>query len=327
MDRSRPLARRLARPEARRDARRDAPRDTGRDAAGGGRPAAPPASSRLTLRRPRNRRRAGSVWSRLPRPSAIADACGRMLRRALPAAAALAALAVLGGALWAGYRWLTRSPRFAITEIAVHGAHHVDPDALRARLPIRPGDNAFADLTAAARAAGEDPWIAAVDVRRMLPHTIVVELREHTAAAVAVLGEGELYLIDADGRPFKRAAIDAGETDGLPLVTGLDRAAFAADPAAAESTLHAAIAALAAWSAAARPAIGEVHLDPHGAMTLHTYEPAIAIQLGALGDDAAARLHAFDAAWAGLSDAERARTRAIHLGARPDHVTVAFATD
>ena len=36
---------------------------------------------------------------------------------------------------------------------------------------------------------------------------------------------------------------------------------------------------------------------------------------------------AFDAAWAGLSDAERARTRAIHLGARPDHVTVAFASD
>src|SRR5436190_403925 len=142
MDRSRPLAR----PLARREARRDAPRDTGRDAAGGGRPAAPPASSRLTLRRPRNRRRAGSVWSRLP-------------------------------------------------------------------------------------------------------HTLVVELREHTAAAVAALGDGELYLIDAGGRPFKRAAIDAGEVDRLPLVTGLDRAAFAADPAAAEATLRAAIAMLDRWRA------------------------------------------------------------------------------
>lgn len=269
------------------------------------------------------------MWSRLPPPSALADACGRMLRRSLPAAAALAALAVLGGALWAGYRWLTRSPRFAITEIAVQGAHHVDPDALRARLPIRIGDNAFADLAAAARAAGDDPWIAAVDVRRMLPHTIVVELREHTAAAVAALGEDELYLIDAAGRPFKRAAIEAGEADGLPIVTGLDRAAFAADPAAALATLRAAIAAVEHWCAASRhrPAVGEVHIDPHGAVTLHTYDPAIAIQLGALGDDAGARLRAFDATWAGLSDAERARARAIHLGARPDHVTVAFATD
>jgi hypothetical protein len=311
---------------ARRDARRDAPRDAGRDAAGVGRPGAP-ASSRLTLRRPRNRRRAGSVWSRLPRPSVIADACGRLLRRALPAAAALAALAVLGGALWAGYRWLTRSPRFAITEIAVQGAHRVDPDALRARLPIHIGDNAFADLAGAARAAGADPRIAAVEVRRMLPHTIVVELREHTAAAVAALGEDELYLVDPAGRPFKRAAIDAGEADGLPILTGLDRAAFAADPAGALATLRAAIAAIERWRAAHRPAIGELHIDPHGAATLYTYDPAIAIQLGALGDDPGARLHAFDTAWAGLSGAERARARAIHLGARPDHVTVAFATD
>jgi hypothetical protein len=329
MDRSRRLARR----EARRDAPRDAPRDAGREAGGGGRPVAP-ASSRLTLRRPRNRRRAGSVWSRLPRPSMIADACGRLLRRSLPAAAALAALAVLGSALWAGYRWLTRSPRFAITEIAVHGAHHVDPDALRARLPIRLGDNAFADLAAAARAAGEDPWIAAVDVRRMLPHTIVVELREHAAAAIAALGEDDLYLVDAAGRPFKRVAIETGEADGLPIVTGIDRAAFAEDPVTALATLRAAIAAVERWRAperseteSARPAIGEVHIDPHGAVTLHTYDPAIAIQLGALGDDAGARLRAFDATWAGLSGAERARARAIHLGARPDHVTVAFATD
>src|SRR3954469_12276572 len=244
MDRSRRPARglagRLASREARGDARRDAPREAGRDA-GSGRPAAPPVASRLTLRRPRNRRRAGSMWSRLPPPQAIADACGRMVRRSLPAAAALAALAGLGGAAGAGYRWPTGSPRFAITEIAVHGAHHIDPQALRARLPIRIGDNAFADLTAAARAAGDDPWIAAVDVRRQLPHTIAVELREHTAAAIAALGEGDLYLIDATGRPFKRAAIDAGEADGLALVTGMSRAAFAADPAAAQAALRGAI--------------------------------------------------------------------------------------
>jgi hypothetical protein len=344
MDRSRRLAR--------RDAGRDAPRDAGREAASGGRPAVPPLSSRLTLRRPRNRRRPGSVWSRLPRPTALADTCGRLLRRALPAAAALAVLAAIGGGVLAGYRWLTRSPRFAVTEIVVQGAHHVDPDALRARLPIRAGDNAFADLTAAARAAGEDPWIAAADVRRRLPHTIVVELREHVAAAVAELGEGGLYLVDAAGHPFKRAAIEAGEADGLPIVTGLGRAAFAADPAAAEATLKAAIAAVDRWRATERsepgggssdgsdggaggraprgidrPAIGEVHIDPHGGATLHTYDPAIAIQLGALGDDAGARMRAFDAAWAGLGDAARARTRAIHLGARADHVTVAFATD
>jgi hypothetical protein len=38
-------------------------------------------------------------------------------------------------------------------------------------------------------------------------------------------------------------------------------------------------------------------------------------------------MHRFDTAWAGLSEDERHRARAIHLDARPDHVTVAFAKD
>jgi cell division protein FtsQ len=326
---------RLARGEARRDARRDGPREPTSAA----RPAtAPPASSRLNLRRTRNRRRQGSMWSRLPRPAAIADACGRALRRSLPAVAALAALAVLGGGLCAGYRWLTHSPRFAIAEIAVRGAHRVDPDALRARLPIRVGDNAFADLTQVARAVRGEPWVAAADVRRVLPHTIVIELREHVAAAAVELGE--LYLVDPDGRPFKRAVstADAGEADGLPIITGLSRAGFAADPAGAAASVRAALAAIERWRSAERPAIGEVHIDPHGAIALHTRDPEIAIELGAPGDDASAtgaRIRAFDTAWAALSDAERARARAIHLdvspgippGNRPDHVTVAFAKD
>jgi cell division protein FtsQ len=265
------------------------------------------------------------MWSRLPKPGAIADACGRAVRRSLPAVAAVAAAAVLGGGAWAGYRWMTGSPRFAITEIAVHGAHHVDADALRAALPIRLGDNVFTGLAAVASTARANPWVAAVEVRRILPHTISIELREHVPAAVVELGE--LYLVDAAGAPFKRAALETGEGDDLPIITGIGRAAYGAAPDAAATTIREAIAAFDSWRAAARPAIGEVHVDPHGAVTLHTYEQAIAIQLGALGQGLGARMHTFDTAWAGLSDAERARARAIHLDARPDHVTVAFAKD
>lgn len=350
MDRSGRVARRLARREPPREAGRELDDRAQRATGSGGPPGAPtaraqtspPASSRLTLRRPRNRRRAGSIWSRLPPPRAIVDACGRALRRSLPVVAALGVAAVIGGAIGVGHRWVTHSPRFAITEIEVRGAHRIDPDALRARLPVHVGDNAFVDLAAAARVVQGDPWVAQATVRRMLPHTIVVELRERVAAAIADLGtaagpgiadgdgdgDGGLYLIDTTGRPFKRAAPGAGETEHLPIVTGLGRAAFTADPAAAQATLADAITAVDRWRTADRPAIGEIHIDPHGAATLHTHDPAIAIQLGALAD-AGARMQAFDAAWAGLSDAERARTRAIHFGTRtrPDHATVAFAKD
>src|SRR3954451_6852231 len=86
---------------------------------------APPTSSRLTVRKHRNRRRPGSVWTRLPKPQAIADACGRALRRSLPAIAAAVGLALLGGGGLAGNRWVTSSARFAIADVAIHGTHRV----------------------------------------------------------------------------------------------------------------------------------------------------------------------------------------------------------
>jgi cell division protein FtsQ len=224
---------------------------------------------------------------------------------------------------------VTTSPRFAITTIELRGNAHISSDELRARLPIHLGDNVFVDLAGAARVVRSHPWVASVEARRILPHTITIDIREHAAAVVLDLGDR--YLTDPDGHPFKRA--EAAEGDGLPTLTGIDRASYTADPAAAAATVRAALGALGRWRSTDRPAIGEIHVDPHGAVTLHTTaDPAahpsrMAIRLGALDDALAARMRAFDIAWAGLGDAERARTRAIHIGARPDHATVAFAKD
>jgi len=308
-----------------------------RPGTGGTRPATvPPTSSRLTVRKHKNRRRPGSAWSRLPKPALIVDACGRALRRSLRAAALAGAIAAVGGGVWASYRWIASSPRFAITEIAIRGTHHVDPGQLRAQLPVHLGDNVFVDLAAVARAVRANPWVATAEVRRVLPHAIAIEIREHVAAAVVALGDAdERYFADASGHPFKRVgnpASDAPGGDGddagrLPLITGISRQAFTAEPEATARTVRDAIAAAADWGAQARPAIGEIHVDAHGAVTLHAREPAVAIQLGALGGPLDARIHTFDTAWAGLSDAERARARAIHLDGRSDHVTVAFAKD
>ncbi len=307
-----------------RSRRQGAPRVV--DAGRGATPSAPPpAASRLTVKAKPNRRRPGTLWSRLPKPALIADGCGRALRRSVPALAALAVLGAIGGTAWAGYRFVTTSPRFAIEEISVRGNHRLTADQVRAALPARVGDNVFStNLDTVARELRTNPWIADVYVHRVLPHTLVIDVREHEPAAIADLGG--LYLVDASGHPFKRAAIDADDGAGLPIVTGLDRAAYLADREATAALVTHALAALATWRAEGqRPAIGEVHVDAHGALTLHTYDQATAIQLGALDAGLAARMRTFDAAWSELTDAERARARAIHLDLRPDHVTVAFA--
>lgn len=293
-----------------------------------------PASSRLTLRAedpaPRsrarkNRRRPGTVWSRLPRPRAVADACGRAVRRTLPAIAAMVALAIGGGALWLGHRWVTTSDRFAITDIEVRGADRLRPDDVRAALGVRPGDNVFAaDLDAAGARLRDQPWIAQAEVRRVLPDRLVVEIREYEPAAVVALGE--LYLVDATGHPFKRAELEAGDGDGLPSITGLERASYQRDPEATARTIVDALAVLARWQAGARPAIGELHVGAHGQLALYTYDTATAIELGTLRSAAelSDRIATFDAAWGGLADGERARARAIHLDT--GFVTVAMTT-
>jgi hypothetical protein len=126
---------------------------------------------------------------------------------------------------------------------------------------------------------------------------------------------------------FKRARLDAGEGEGLPIVSGLARDAYATDPADAAARVRDALATLARWQDAGRPRIGELRLEGER-QTLFTYDDAIAIRLGATaGERLAARLATFDAAWAALTPDERDRARAIHLdqATRPDHVTVAFA--
>jgi cell division protein FtsQ len=287
--------------------------------------APPPAASKLTFRARRNRRRQGSLWSRVPRPRAIADACGRALRRSLPATAAIGVLAAIGGTAWAGYRFVTTSPRFAIEELSVRGNVHLTADQVRASQHARPGDNMFAtSLDEVVRELRANPWIVDAEAHRVLPHTIEIAIRERTAEALAELGG--VYLVDATGHPFKRAELDVDDLAGLPVLTGLDRAAYLADPDATADTLRRMLDAVASWRAEpSRPAIGEAHLDARGAVTLQLYDASTAIQLGALDANLDARLHMFDAAWTDLSDGERARARTIHLDTRPDHVTVAFA--
>ncbi|HEY1551154.1 MAG TPA: FtsQ-type POTRA domain-containing protein [Kofleriaceae bacterium] len=293
-----------------RQGERDAARDT-----------RPPRASRLTVRPKSNRRKpaATPLWARLPKPAAIADACGRSLRRALPVLAALGVLVAISGTAWAGYRFVTHSPRFAIEQIELRGNHHLADDQARALLPIHVGDNVFeAGLDSIVRELRANPWVERADAHRVLPHTVVIEIHEHEPVALAELGGR--YLVDASGHAFKRAEADDG--DQLPLISGLDRTAYLADPEMTAKTITGALAALAEWRKGDRPSVDEVRIDPHGALAFRS--GASTIELGAVGQDLGARLRTFDAAWRELSDDERTRARAIHLDTRNDHVTVAF---
>lgn len=291
-----------------------------------------PSASRLTIRssapasrRGKNRRRPESLWSRLPHPHEVGCACGRVLRRSVPLIVVTCALLAVGGAVFAAHRFVTSSPRFAISSIEVRGTARMSANEILAALPVKVGDNVFAaDLDELVAIARRHPWVASATAERILPDQIAIEVREHAPAAIAVLDQP--YLVDAEGHPFKRAQLDAGDGADLPVVTGLDSATYRRDPHGTAKTIVTALATLAAWQTdTARPAIGEVHIDAaRTSVTFRTYDGDTAIQLGHFDTELAARMQAFDAVWASLTDDERTRARALHLDARTDHVTVAF---
>ena len=285
-----------------------------------------PRSSRIVLRA--NKRRREPLITRLPRPRAVVEACGRALRRSAPSLLALAAVGAVGAGAWGPHHFFTTSPRFAVATITVRGSHVLTADEVRDLLPFHVGDNVFSvDTGAAERALLAEPWVARAHVRRRLPRTVVVELTERTPAAV-VAADG-LYLVDAAGRPFKRADVEHGEGEGLPVVSGVPRPMFTTAPEQASARVKRGLEVLGAWAdGGTRPPIGEVHVDHHGA-TLFTYDDAVAVRVGdAAGPILGDRLRRFDAAWAALSPDERTRARAIHVDddTRGDLVTVSFAT-
>jgi cell division protein FtsQ len=274
----------------------------------------------------RNRRQRGRVWERVPGPRALARGVGRGLRRAVPAAIAVAVVAGVGVGGYAGCRWLTTAERFAIAEVEIRGNQLVPEAAIRERLAIGDDANIFVlDVAALEAELERDPWIASAEVSRELPDRLVVEVVENRAAALVDLGG--LYLADAEGQVFKRAAIDRGEGIGLPVVTGIARARYLADAAAVAEEIRRALAAAELFAAGGRPRLGEIHVDPRRGLSLVTYEPPLTIRVGdGAPEQLAERLRTFDAAWSALDAATRAAARVVHVDntTRPERVTVGF---
>jgi cell division protein FtsQ len=237
---------------------------------------------------------------------------------------------VLGGAVlacgvggWGLYRFLTRSPHFAVRQLRFSATKHVSAESLAARAGEVVGLNLFRlDLDEIARDVMQEPWVQSAQARRELPSTIMVDVVEREAAAGVALSA--VYLADARGNVFKRANPD--EAAGLPVVTGIERDQYLADPDGAQQQIREALAALQAWGA--RPAVGEVHLDKLLGATLYTVAGNLGVRLGRSDGDLEARLRRFDAVLSALtSTGERPRLVFVRLDnrARPDRVTVKLA--
>jgi cell division protein FtsQ len=181
---------------------------------------------------------------------------------------------------WVARRHVTTSPRFAIARIDVTGNERRTAETIAAECGLTTGANIFAaDLDLARSKLLADPWIADAVLTRRLPGTVLVRVTERKAAALVAVGE--VFVVSADGQPFKR--FEPGDPTDLPLVTGPTAESLAQDRTGAARTLRAAIDLAAEYDLTAmakRSPLQEVHATAEGAFTLVVGRGAVELALG-----------------------------------------------
>jgi cell division protein FtsQ len=259
-----------------------------------------------------------------PVPSPIGAPLGGWSRFVSAVRAGAGITLVVGASVavaWFARRHVTTSPRFGVTSMQVAGNERRSAEAILAESGLVAGVNVFGvDLDSARNRILADPWMADAVLTRRLPGTILVQVTERVPCALVAIGE--IFLVAADGEPFKR--LEPGDPVDLPLVTGVTPESVAGDRAGALRTIRRGIDLAAEYERTAlakRAPLEEVHVDPGETFTLVVGRPAIELALGAPPFrrklDEAGRVVA-------ELDKRRARADAIMLDneARPERVVV-----
>jgi cell division protein FtsQ len=185
------------------------------------------------------------------------------------------------GVAWGAHRYALRSPRFAITAVELHGAERLDEREVMRLAGIERGKNIFAlDTQNAERRLLDNAWVAQVKVVRKLPQTIVVELTERDAAAVATIGD-HLYLVARSGEPFKR--LEPGDPFDLVTITGISAENLARDRAREVERISKGLEVLRQYDRVSLSKVHvaqELHLTDTGEAVLSVGKTGIALHLG-----------------------------------------------
>jgi cell division protein FtsQ len=154
----------------------------------------------------------------------------RQVRKERRARAAVRLLGVgavhlaLGGALVLGaartWSHLSTSDSLELRELDVRGTERTTERAVRdALLPLRGRNLVALELSRVEALLEPNPWVARASIRRILPHTLRVDVVERVPSAVALL-DGRAMAVDEEG--FVIGPCGSGLADDLPVLTGLD---------------------------------------------------------------------------------------------------------
>ena len=221
------------------------------------------------------------------RAAPVADALGGALPALLPSVLKALTVVAVSVALVVGARmglgWARTSPAFQIHTLAFHGLHHATEAELTRLSGMALGQNLFAiDPEQLAQAMNAHPWVRKVEISRHFPRVVSIQVQEHEPVAMAVLAD--LYLLDAEGEPFKKVTPE--DALNLPLVTGMTREQYMSDPVATAARFRSALELVTAYQR--RPSfsgerVSEVRLEKEGMAVVTGDGQDVTIGLGGAG--------------------------------------------
>lgn len=132
----------------------------------------------------------------------------------------------IGQSLSSGVDGVTTGLGLKLNRVHITGASDEATPAIQQALDVEAGQPITAlDLDALKASVEQVGWVREARVVRLLPDTLIVEVKEHDRLAVWQTG-GRTYVIDSEGRAIPGA--DAGRYPNLPLVVGKGADAAAA---------------------------------------------------------------------------------------------------
>lgn len=117
--------------------------------------------------------------------------------------------------------WLVTTELLMVTRLEVVGTQHADAESVRSLASSALHRNMLAlDLDRVVEDVTQHPWIASAVVQRRLPDTLVIEVKERTPCALAIL-QGKVLVLDTRGMVIDRYG-PRFSSWSLPVFRGLD---------------------------------------------------------------------------------------------------------
>lgn len=160
----------------------------------------------------------GDVKKTARKPAMARKEVGRVVTIWLKYLAVAISFILLAFGANAGYEAAVKERYFSVTEVRIEGQSSAQEAAIRKLIGPVEGSNS---LTLNMREIGErlltHPWIESVDMRRELPATLVVVVRERVPVFIAVFRSGA-WMMDGKGRLIEK--VDNPDQISMPLLTG-----------------------------------------------------------------------------------------------------------